>query len=69
MDVARDGGYIVDIYESTAKSKELLFQEGLRQLKKRAYPEVKYEVALSEIGLDVKIGQRAEITDSEFKTS
>lgn len=65
--VARDGGYIVDIYESTAKSKELLFQEGLRQLKKRAYPEVKYEVALSEIGLDVKIGQRAEITDSEFK--
>lgn len=66
-DVARDGGYIVDIYESTAKSKEILFQEGLRQLKKRAYPEVTYEVALSEIGLDVKIGQQAEITDSEFK--
>lgn len=66
-DVARDGGYIVDIYESTAKSKETLFQEGLRQLKKRAYPEVTYEVALSEIGLDVQIGQRVEITDSEFK--
>lgn len=62
-----NGGYIVDTYESTATTKENLFKEGLKQLKKRAYPEVTYEVVLDLIGRNVLIGQMAEIVDSEFK--
>lgn len=63
---ASSGGYIVANYESEAKTKERLLEETIKQLKKRAYPEVTYEVDLDLIGANVLIGQMAEISDSEF---
>ena len=64
--IRQDGGYIVDTYDSTATTKEALFKEGLKQLKKRAYPEVSYEFDLDLLDQSVFIGQFAEIVDSEF---
>ena len=64
---AISGGYIVANYESQAKTKERLLEETLKQLKKRAYPEVTYEVELDLVGANVLIGQMAEVSDSEFK--
>lgn len=64
---AISGGYIVANYESQAKTKERLLEETLKQLKKRAYPEVTYEVELDLVGSNALIGQMAEISDSEFK--
>lgn len=64
---AISGGYIVANYESQAKTKERLLEETLKQLKKRAYPEVTYEVDLDLVGSNVLIGQMAEVSDSEFK--
>lgn len=61
------GGYIVANYESQAKTKERLLEESIKQLKKRAYPEVTYEIDLDLLGKNVLIGQMAEISDSEFK--
>lgn len=63
---ASSGGYIVANYESEAKTKERLLEETIKQLKKRAYPEVTYEVDLDLIGANILIGQMAEISDSEF---
>nr|DAO42333.1 MAG TPA: tail protein [Bacteriophage sp.] len=63
---ASSGGYIVANYESEAKTKERLLEETIKQLKKRAYPEVTYEVDLDLIGAKILIGQMAEISDSEF---
>ena len=63
---ASSGGYIVANYESEAKTKERLIEETIKQLKKRAYPEVTYEVDLDLIGANILIGQMAEISDSEF---
>ncbi|WP_298646825.1 phage tail spike protein [uncultured Granulicatella sp.] len=64
---AISGGYIVANYESQAKTKERLLEETLKQLKKRAYPEVTYEVELDLVGSNVLIGQMAEVSDREFK--
>lgn len=64
---ATSGGYIVANYESQAKTKERLLEESIKQLKKRAYPEVTYEVDLDLLGSNALIGQMAEISDSEFK--
>lgn len=64
---ATAGGYIVANYESQAKTKERLLEESIKQLKKRAYPEVTYEIDLDLLGKNVLIGQMAEISDSEFK--
>ena len=64
---ATSGGYIVGNYESQAKTKERLLEETIKQLKKRAYPEVTYEVDLDLLESNVLIGQMAEISDSEFK--
>jgi hypothetical protein len=66
---ATSGGYIVGNYESQAKTKERLLEETIKQLKKRAYPEVTYEVDLDLLGSNVLIGQMAEIVDSEFKSA
>ena len=63
---ASSGGYIVANYESTAKTKERLLEEGIKQLKKRAYPEVNYDIDLDLIDSNVFIGQSAEMVDSEF---
>lgn len=63
---ASSGGYIVANYESEAKTKERLLEETIKQLKKRAYPEVTYEVDLDLIGAKILIGQMVEISDSEF---
>ena len=63
---ASSGGYIVANYESEAKTKERLLEETIKQLEKRAYPEVTYEVDLDLIGANILIGQMAEISDSEF---
>ena len=43
-----------------------MLEETIKQLKKRAYPEVTYEVDLDLIGANILIGQMAEISDSEF---
>lgn len=66
-DVAKDGGYIVDTYESEAKTQETLFQETLAQLKKRAYPEVEYEVEFNELPEEVEKGDTVVIVDYTFK--
>lgn len=63
---ASSGGYIVANYESTAKTKERLLEEGIKQLKKRAYPEVNYDIDLDLIDSNIFIGQSAEMIDSEF---
>lgn len=63
---ASSGGYIVANYESTAKTKERLLEEGIKQLKKRAYPEVNYDIDLDLIDFNIFIGQSAEMIDSEF---
>lgn len=66
-DVAKDGGYIVDTYESEAKTQETLFQETLAQLKKRAYPEIEYEVEFNELPEEVQKGDTVVIVDYTFK--
>nr|DAV68492.1 MAG TPA: tail protein [Caudoviricetes sp.] len=66
-DVAKDGGYIVSTYESEATTKERLFQETLAQLKKRAYPEVEYEIDFSELPEEVRKGDTVIIVDYDFK--
>lgn len=66
-DVSRDGGYVVDTYESQAQTQERLFQETLAQLKKRAYPEVEYTVEFSELPEEVRKGDTVEIVDYTFK--
>lgn len=66
-DVAKDGGYIVDTYESEAKTQDSLFQETLAQLKKRAYPEVEYEVEFNELPEEVQKGDTVVIVDYTFK--
>ena len=66
-DVAKDGGYIVDTYESEAKTQETLFQETLAQLKKRAYPEIEYEVEFNELPEEVEKGDTVVIVDYTFK--
>lgn len=63
---AASGGYIVANYESTAKTKERLLEEGIKQLKKRAYPEVNYDIDLDLLDSNIFIGQLAEMIDSEF---
>lgn len=63
---ASSGGYIVANYESAAKTKERLLEEGIKQLKKRAYPEVNYDIDLDLIDSNIFIGQSAEMIDSEF---
>lgn len=63
---ASSGGYIVANYESTAKTKERLLEEGIKQLKIRAYPEVNYDIDLDLIDSNIFIGQSAEMIDSEF---
>lgn len=66
-DVAKGGGYIVDTYESEAKTQDTLFQETLAQLKKRAYPEVEYEVEFNELPEEVQKGDTVVIVDYTFK--
>ena len=66
-DVAKDGGYIVDTYESEAKTQDTLFQETLAQLKKRAYPEIEYEVEFNELPEEVEKGDTVVIVDYTFK--
>lgn len=65
--IVNDGGYIVDTYESEAKTQETLFQETLRQLKKRAYPEIEYEVEFSELPEEVEIGDWVIVVDYDYK--
>ena len=64
---ARDGGYIVDVYESEAKTKEALFNETLLQLKKRAYPETTYEVDITLLPEGAAIGDSASIVDNDYQ--
>lgn len=66
-DVKKDGGYIVDTYESEAKTQKTLFDETLLQLKKRAYPEIEYEVQFNELPEEVKKGDTVIIVDFTFK--
>jgi len=66
-DVSKDGGYIVDTYESQAETQERLFKETLAQLKKRAYPEVEYTVDFSELPEEVRKGDTVEVVDYTFK--
>lgn len=66
-DILNDGGYIVDTYESEAKTQKALFDETLLQLKKRAYPEIEYEVQFNELPEDVKKGDTVIVVDYTFK--
>lgn len=61
------GGYIMAAYESEAKTTKALFDETLLQLKKRAYPEVEYEVQFNELPEAVKKGDTVIIVDYTFK--
>ena len=64
---ARDGGYIVDVYKSEAKTKEALFNETLLQLKKRAYPETTYEVDITLLPEGASIGDSSSIVDNDYQ--
>ena len=65
--VERDGGYIVDTYQSEAKTKEALFKETMLQLKKRAYPEATYEVDITLLPKGTSIGDSASIVDNDYQ--
>ncbi len=64
---AKYAGYITDTYQSTAKTQQALFNETLRQLKKRAYPETTYEVDIDYLPDNVNIGDSVLIVDNEYK--
>lgn len=64
---ATQGGYIVDVYNSEAKTKKALFDETFLQLKKRAYPEVTYEVDITLLPKGTSIGDSASIVDNEYQ--
>lgn len=66
-DVSKDGGFIMATYESEAKTQKALFDETLLQLKKRAYPEIEYEVQFNELPEDVKKGDTILVVDYTFK--
>ena len=66
---AAQGGYIVDIYNSEAKTKKALFDETLIQLKKRAYPEATYEVDITLRPEGASIGDSASIVDNDYQPS
>lgn len=66
-DINNDGGYVVDTYESEAHSQKTLFDETLLQLKKRAYPEIEYEVEFSDLPEEVHKGDTVLIVDYTFK--
>ena len=64
---ARDAGYITATYESTAKTQKALFNETLKQLKKRAYPEVTYEIDIDYLPEELNIGDSVTIVDNEYQ--
>ena len=64
---ARDGGYITATYESTAKTQQALFEETLQQLKKRAYPEVTYEVDIEYLPEELNIGDSVTVIDNDYQ--
>lgn len=64
---ARDAGYITATYESTAKTQQALFNETLKQLKKRAYPEVTYEIDIDYLPEELSIGDSVTIIDNEYQ--
>lgn len=64
---ARDAGYITATYESTAKTQQALFNETLNQLKKRAYPEVTYEIDIDYLPEELNIGDSVTIVDNEYQ--
>lgn len=64
---AAQGGYIVDVYNSEAKTKKALFDETLIQLKKRAYPEATYEVDITLLPEGTSIGDSASIVDNDYQ--
>lgn len=64
---AKYAGYITDTYQSTAKTQQALFNETLKQLKKRAYPETTYEVDIDYLPDNVNIGDSVLIVDNEYK--
>lgn len=64
---AKYAGYITDTYQSTAKTQQALFNETLKQLKKRAYPETTYEVNIDYLPDNVNIGDSVLIVDNEYK--
>lgn len=64
---ARDAGYITATYESTAKTQQALFNETLNQLKKRAYPEVTYDIDIDYLPEELNIGDSVTIIDNEYQ--
>lgn len=64
---ATHGGYIVDIYDSAAKTQKRLLEETLLHLKRRAYPEVKFEVDIDYLPENVNIGDSVSIIDNEYQ--
>ncbi len=64
---ARDAGYITATYESTAKTQQALFNETLNQLKKRAYPEVTYDIDIDYLPEELNIGDSVTIVDNEYQ--
>ncbi|MBS4750964.1 phage tail protein [Carnobacteriaceae bacterium zg-ZUI78] len=62
-----DDGYIVAYYESQAKTKERLFQEGLSQLKKRNTLKVQFEVSSSQLPSTIQLGDTVRIYANEYK--
>ena len=64
---SEQGGYIVDVYNSEAKTKKTLFDETFLQLKKRAYPETTYEVDITLLPEGASIGDSASIVDNDYQ--
>lgn len=64
---AKYAGYITATYESKAKTQQALFNETLKQLKKRAYPEVTYQVEIDYLPENINIGDSITVIDTEYQ--
>lgn len=64
---AKYAGYITATYESKAKTQQALFNETLKQLKKRAYPEVTYQVEIDYLPENINIGDSITVIDNEYQ--
>lgn len=59
-------GAIVGLYESTAKTKETLYQVTKQQVLKRCFPEVTYEVDVVNMPERVRRGDLVDVVDHDF---
>ena len=60
-----DGGHIYRTYSSEATDQKALFEDALKELKKRVEPEVEYTIDLAYLPDGVHVGDRINVVDDE----